>query len=65
MFKHVYKAYQDRFGTYASQFLYENAALLWILRQEPYVDDLYGHKHPDCEVVNLLDSMLEKLSDEQ
>lgn len=35
MFNHVFKHYEDRFGSYASQFMYENAALLWILREEP------------------------------
>lgn len=34
MFKHVLKAYKDRFGSYCTQFLYENAALLWIKRRE-------------------------------
>nr|BDD44082.1 hypothetical protein 6 [Gammaproteobacteria bacterium] len=35
MFEVVFKAYKDRFGSYASQFILENAALLWILREEP------------------------------
>lgn len=64
MFEHVYKAYQDRFGTYAAQFMWENAALLWIMREEPYVDDLYGHKHPAAEIENRLDSLLARLADE-
>jgi|SRR5690554_2203231 len=65
MFEHVYKAYQDRFGTYATQFMWENAALLWIMREEPYVDDLYGHKHPAAEIENRLDNLLARLADEQ
>ena len=32
MFNLVFKAYEDRFGGYAYQFLQENSALLWILR---------------------------------
>lgn len=40
MFNLVFKAYQDRFGSYAYQFLEENAALLWILRGiHPYTSD--------------------------
>jgi hypothetical protein len=35
MFKHVFKAYQDRFGSYACKFMWENGALLWMLREEP------------------------------
>lgn len=34
MFDLVYKAYTDRFGSYGDQFLYENAALLWIKRSD-------------------------------
>jgi len=37
MFKLVYTAYQDRFGSYAAQFISENGALLWMLRDEPYI----------------------------
>jgi hypothetical protein len=35
MFNHVFKAYQDRFGSYACKFMWENGALLWMLREEP------------------------------
>lgn len=34
MYGVVYKAYQDRFGAYAEQFLVENARLLWMLQRE-------------------------------
>lgn len=32
MFNHVFKCYQDRFGSYAQQFLIENGQLLWMQR---------------------------------
>lgn len=34
MFNHVFSAYQDRFGSYAKQFIIENGRLLWMLRTE-------------------------------
>jgi hypothetical protein len=34
MFETVYDAYVSRFGRYAGQFMCENAALLWMLREE-------------------------------
>lgn len=48
MFKHVLKCYEDRFGSYATQFMYETGALLWMLREEPrensstFENELYG-----------------------
>lgn len=36
LFKHVYKCYQDRFGSYAETFMTENGRLLWM--QETYFD---------------------------
>lgn len=57
MFQVVYKAYQDRFGSYASQFMYENAALLWIKREESFPQEQ--------EVVDRLDSLLSELDNEQ
>lgn len=35
MFNLVFKAYEDRFGSYAFHFLRENSQLLWMLREEP------------------------------
>lgn len=57
MFQIVYKAYQDRFGSYASQFMYENAALLWIKREESFPQEQ--------EIVDRLDSLLSELDNEQ
>lgn len=37
MLLHVYAQYKNRFGSYAWQFLIENAKLLWILREEPVI----------------------------
>ena len=34
LYLHVYKEYERRFGSYAEQFLTENARLLWMLRYE-------------------------------
>lgn len=34
MFNHVFKAYEDRFGSYAKQFIIENGRLLWMMRNE-------------------------------
>lgn len=34
MYCHVFKHYQDRFGSYALKFLTENARLLWMLRHK-------------------------------
>lgn len=34
MYEHCLKQYQDRFGSYADQFIVENARLLWMLREE-------------------------------
>lgn len=42
MFDLVYKAYTDRFGSYGWHFLIENAALLWIKREEG--ENVYHHK---------------------
>lgn len=64
MFDHVYKCYQDRFGSYAYDFLLENAALLWMLREEPHRDSLYGWLSPEFEVESRLDKLvLEKLDE--
>jgi len=52
MFKVVYTAYTDRFGAYASQFMSENAALLWMLREEPIMEN------PAQEVYNRLEMEL-------
>src|SRR5690554_3312449 len=60
MFDIVYKAYQDRFGSYASQFLYENAALLWIKRE-----DTEDSKAAEEEIYDRLDDLLAELEDEQ
>lgn len=67
MFEKVYKAYKDRFGSYATMFMWENAALLWILREEPIEVDLYGsvEKMPESEVMNRLENLLVELEDEQ
>lgn len=32
MFEHVYKQYQDRFGSYCLTFMIENGSLLWLVR---------------------------------
>ena len=58
MFRHVYKAYQDRFGSYAAQFMYENAALLWIKREH---SDII---HPSTEIYQRLDQFLMELENE-
>jgi hypothetical protein len=34
MYEHVYEQYKLRFGSYAEQFLIENARLLWMLKEE-------------------------------
>ena len=34
MYDHVFTQYEKRFGSYAEQFLIENARLLWMLREE-------------------------------
>src|SRR5690554_1548683 len=60
MFDIVYKAYQDRLGSYASQFLYENAALLWIKRE-----DTEDSKAAEEEIYDRLDDLLAELEDEQ
>lgn len=59
MFERVYKAYQDRFGTYASQFLYENAALLWIKRE-----DTPPFEEPICEIEGRLNTLMSELHNE-
>ncbi len=51
MFNHVYKCYQDRFGSYAYQFLVENGTLLHMLR---YKEDMWEET---------ADGLLEKLED--
>lgn len=58
MFGIVYKAYQDRFGSYAWQFMIENAALLWMLREEP------EDKHPEEEILDRLSVFSWELEDE-
>lgn len=50
MFQHVLEAYEKRFGTYATQFMYENAQLLWIGRS---LDT-----SPDVEIVDRLNALL-------
>jgi len=52
MFNLVFKAYEDRFGSYAWKFFVENSALLWIKRDE--VEDYMGH---DEEVINRLSNL--------
>lgn len=59
MFEHVLKAYQDRFGTYATQFIWENAALLWIKREE--ATQVWSAEE---EIYNRLDSLLARLANE-
>jgi len=56
MFSHVYKAYKDRFGSYAKQFMLENAKLLWILRENKFVDS----GEPDKEIEERLNPLFEK-----
>jgi len=67
MFKHVFKAYQDRFGNYGWDFLLENAQLLWMLREEVHV---YGCFHtlkysPELEIETRLNDLLEELEDDK
>lgn len=66
MFEKVYKAYKDRFGSYAIEFMKENAALLWILREEPvYVESfVYVGFLPQAEVFDRIDDLLLELENE-
>lgn len=57
MFEIVFKAYQDRFGSYACMFMWENAALLWMLREEPAMK-------PQLEIETRLNDLLSELEDE-
>lgn len=59
MFNHVFKAYEDRFGSYASQFMWENAQLLWMLREEP------TDRNPEEEVQDRLNELMDKLNEEK
>lgn len=65
MFEHVFKCYEDRFGSYASQFMWENAALLWMLREEPVEVPFFDKviMSPESEVHNRLDTLMEQLND--
>lgn len=56
MLNHVFKAYQDRFGSYADEFLLENAILLWMLREEPAGS-------PEHEVFYRLAALREEIRD--
>lgn len=49
MFNLVFKAYEDRFGSYAWMFLIENASLLWIKR-----DEVEDYMADDEEIVDRL-----------
>lgn len=65
MFGIVYKAYQDRFGAYAWEFLLENAQLLWMLREEPPTHPETGvMMFPEMEVETRLNDLLSELDDE-
>lgn len=66
MFDIVYKAYQDRFGSYASMFMMENAALLWMLREEPDTHpETGGYMFPENEIHDRLELFLLELENEQ
>lgn len=65
MFEIVYKAYQDRFGSYAWEFMLENAQLLWMLREEPPTHPENGvMMFPEMEVETRLNDLLSELEDE-
>lgn len=66
MFDIVYKAYQDRFGSYASMFMMENAALLWMIREEPDTHpETGGYMFPENEIHDRLELFLLELENEQ
>lgn len=57
MFNLVFKAYEDRFGSYAWQFILENASLLWILRED--IVGVEVNKYNPCtEVYKRLSGLL-------
>lgn len=64
MFNHVYKAYQDRFGSYVPMFMWENAKLLWIKREE-VVEGVPHHEEIVNRLDELYDSMVQGQQDEQ
>ena len=64
MFRSVYKAYQDRFGSYAYDFLIENAALLWMLREEPAFKGSLMTMRPEKEIQSRIDQLILEMNDE-
>lgn len=57
MYTAVYKEYKSRFGSYAGKFLYENAALLWIKRQDDSDLDHYSSYMAEDEIHIRLDHL--------
>lgn len=65
MFNHVFKCYEDRFGSYAQDFMWENAGLLWMLREEPpRIPSLAKPVAPEMEIEERLESLLQGASNE-
>jgi hypothetical protein len=67
MFNLVFKAYEDRFGTWAKAAMWENAGLLWILRENPVEVPFFDSiiMSPETEISKRLDELLSEYNNEE
>lgn len=67
MFNLVFKAYEDRFGAWAKAAMWENAGLLWILRENPVEVPFFDSiiMSPETEISKRLDELLSEYNNEE